>query len=94
MDLSKYQLPARAEKKKGEPRTQREELLDKFLSRLNTDRVKAGYQPLTFPRLARMLKGFSDHQLHTLYRECETGRSFGALLKWKLDALKVKTEKQ
>jgi hypothetical protein len=84
MDLTQYKPPARAEKKSGEPRTQREELLDKFLSKLNPDREKAGFPPYSHARLARMLKGMTTQQLYILFRECDQARSFGGLLKWKL----------
>jgi len=86
--FTKYQTIQ--EKKKGEPRTQREELIESIMHRLNTDRAKGGFTQLTYPRVAKMFKGMSDSDIYILKTQCEQAKCFGALLKWKLDQLKAK----
>jgi hypothetical protein len=78
-----------AEKKEGEPRTQREELIESIMTRLNEEREKGGFTKMTYPRVAKMFKGMNESHIFTLKNECESAKSFGALLKWKLDALKA-----
>lgn len=54
----------------GEPRTYREKLLSDFLLKINECRAAGGFNPITFGRLARMLKGYSSVQLKVLYDDC------------------------
>ena len=68
----------------GAPRTEREELIDRFLLALNPSRVAKGYEPYTFPRLSRMLKGKNEQQLYAFYRQCEGARSFSRMFHWAL----------
>lgn len=86
MDLSNYKLPIVQKPKPGEPRCIREELLDKFLVQINECRKQGGFQPITFGRLTKMLKGYKDDQLQWLYDDCTAPgvRSFTALLTFKL----------
>lgn len=71
------------------PRNEHQEMVDKFLSRLNSDRAKAGFPALNFSRVAKMLKGLTPSEMHRLYQECEGAEKFGGLLKWKLAQMKV-----
>ena len=84
MDLpANYQEKFRqpAAEKSGQPRSERDELLDAFLSRLNPDRLKDGYQPYTHAHLAKKLKaaGYTDADYYGLFNSCERARSFGRL---------------
>lgn len=66
--------------KSGQPRSNREDLIAKFLTRLNEDCEKDGYPLYTTGRLVRMFKGRSDSELYGLYQSCERAARFGALL--------------
>jgi len=67
------------QRKEGAPRSEREELLTKFLTRLNESRPRAGFKPMTYGRLARMFHGVPDGDLYPFYKTCEEARSFGAM---------------
>lgn len=84
--LEKYRPRPR---KMGQPRTQREELIQQFLDRLNPEQLADNRPPFTFARLTRMFKGISDSRLYQLFNECsaEGVRSFGAMLTYKLKHL-------
>lgn len=73
--LEKFRPRAR---KSGEPRSAREEMLDRFLARLNASRIAEGYSKLTHARVAKMLERIPTEDLHAFYARCETYRSFGA----------------
>lgn len=72
--------PARA------PRSEREEILDRFLQALNPARVAEGFRPLTPARVATALQGIPTGDLHAFYRQCEQARSFGRYFWWALKA--------
>lgn len=76
--------------KTGEPRSNRDALLNDFLARLNPDREKKGMEPFTPARVAKMLKdgGYDEASWHGLYKSCSRARSFGALF-WSLTHPKV-----
>lgn len=59
--FSKRQTPV----KKGRA-TERGDLLETFLARLNPSRAAAGYRPLTFGRLAYKLQGIPTTDLYAL----------------------------
>lgn len=73
--LAKYQTPTG-------PRTPREELVDKFLVRLNQNRD--GYPEIKLGRLLKMLEGKKAPELYDLFKTCEGARSFGAMFNYKL----------
>ena len=77
--------PAAAEIKTGEPRSNRDALVNDFLAKLNPDRIKKGMEPFSPARLQKMLKdaGYAEHTWHALYKSCERARVFGALF-WTL----------
>lgn len=66
--------------------SQRGEILDKFLTRLNPSRVQAGFAPLTHPRLCRLLANYKSPQdLYIFFQECEkAGIPFSAYFHWRL----------
>ena len=61
------------------PRSEREEMLVKFLKRLNGDRKADGLEALTPARLATILKGVPTGDLYGFYKSCERARSFTRL---------------
>jgi hypothetical protein len=68
----------------GAPRTEREELITKFLDKLNPDRTSAGYRCMTYARVARMLQHLPTPELYPFFKQCENARSFGAYFHWAL----------
>lgn len=68
----------------GQPRNEREEIVGMFLDRLNFYRSSARFPAYTYPRLAKMLKGKTTSELHALFKQCETARSFSAFFHWAL----------
>jgi hypothetical protein len=83
----------RAAPSKRTRRSERGDLLETFLSRLNPSRAKAGYQPLTYSRLAYLLTGIKTADLYYLLSVCtdaeRRGYPFSAIF-WK--ELKPKTK--
>lgn len=73
---------------KNQPRNEREELLDRFLAKLNPDRLKKGMEEISHSRLAGMLEGRSSSDIYGLYQSCDRARSFGGLF-WHLMKPKV-----
>jgi hypothetical protein len=77
--LKKYTTPG-----PHAPRTPEQEAIWRFLARLNQGKPRVRTKPMTYARLAKLLEGMSVAEIHTLYRDCEQGRSFGALFWWKI----------
>lgn len=77
-DLERYTKPT------TKANSERAELLEKFLNRLNPPRVEAGYKPLSAARLGMMLAHVPTEDLYPFYRECEQAKSFGKLFHYKL----------
>lgn len=68
--------------------SQRGEMLDKFLERLNPPRIADGYKPLSHSRLSKLLAHIPTEDLHAFYKQCENSdMPFGAYFHW---SLKVK----
>lgn len=68
--LTKYQTRTTSKRPVGEARTYREKLVSDIQERLNECRTKAGYSPMSYPRVAKMVKGFDEVQLKRLYDDC------------------------
>lgn len=64
--FGKYQKTT--EKKRSSERGQ---LLDSFLSRLNVSRLEGGFKPLTHGRLSYMLAGIPTSDLYALQSKCD-----------------------
>jgi hypothetical protein len=73
----------------GKPRNPREEILDKFMEKLNASRVKAGFRPMTHARLAKIFEGVPTEDLWPAFKTCENARSFGSMF-WHLTDPKTK----
>lgn len=67
-------------------RSERDELLQRFLDRVNPTRVRDGFAPYTHGRLARMVSaaGYETADLHRLFKECDGAAHFSKLFHWKL----------
>ena len=72
--------------------SERGELLDRFLERLNPSRTASGFPPLSIKRMAFMLSHIPTDELHAFYRQCETYN--GPFSKAFFGALKVRKETQ
>lgn len=70
----------------GAPRSNREELVAKFLERLNEECKRDGYPLYTTGRLVKMFDNRSDSFLYQLFNECSEPavKKFGAIMKYKL----------
>ncbi len=68
----------------GEPRSERDELLDVFVARLNAGNIADGYPKTTHARVAKMLAHIPTGDLYDVYRKCDTYRKFGAGLRTEL----------
>lgn len=65
--------------------SERGELLDKFLERLNPAMVAKGYRPYTHARLSAKLAHIPTEQLYPFFKDCErAGIPFGAYFHWSL----------
>ena len=66
--------------------TERGDIFDTILSRLNPDRIRKGYKPLTHGRLAYLLTGIPTKDLYALISRCDDaerrGFPWGAIF-WK-----------
>ncbi len=64
--FGKYQKPIKAGRQ-----TERGDLCDQILTRLNPARVGAGYKPMTHGRLAYLLTGIPTKDLYALISRCD-----------------------
>jgi hypothetical protein len=69
---------------KNQPRNEREELLDRFLSRLNPPRVDNGFKTMSHARIAKVLEKVPTADLHAFYRQCDGADSFSRLFWFKV----------
>ena len=65
INLSRFKV---VEKNRG---SQRGDMLDRFLERVNQSREAAGYKPLSIKRLAMMLAHIPTEDLYAFYQMCE-----------------------
>jgi hypothetical protein len=75
--------------KKPTARGPRDELILKFLDRINPAREKATFKPYSYQALAARLKRLKEPELFALYKQCTEARSFTALFEWTLKNSKV-----
>ena len=71
-DTSRYTTPTK------EQLVERGDLMKYFLEQLNPRRVAAGYPPLDYPRLGKMLKGRPNQFLYMLRRLCDDSSNWSA----------------
>jgi len=67
----------RAKPPKPTRHTERGDLYDSILSRLNPSRVRSGYKPLTHSRLAYLLTGIPTKDLYALISKCDDAERRG-----------------
>jgi hypothetical protein len=64
--------------------TERGELMDYFRQKLNMDRVKDGYPPLSMGRMGKMLEKIPTKDLYYLKRVCDDAKNFSKKFWWEL----------
>ncbi len=71
--------------KGGVPRTQREELIEKFRTKLNEARVGTKFKPLSHVAVKNKLCHITkEHELYAFYKDCEGAKSFTRYFWWSL----------
>jgi hypothetical protein len=63
--------------KTNQPRSSRDELLDRFLDRLNPSRIADGYKPYSASHVAGILSraGVTTEGMFLFYQRCDSGQS-------------------
>lgn len=69
---------------KTKERNAREVEINKFLVRINPDRILKGYRELQYPAMASMFQKIPTDDLYAFYRECEKAKNFSAFFWWKM----------
>ena len=62
--------------------SERAELIDRFVQRLNQARVGTKYKPLTPRAVAVWLSYIPTEELYPFFRKCENAKSFSKLFWW------------
>lgn len=86
MEHIKAHISARTSKK--ERATERGELMQYFLDRLNRERARDGYAPLTLPRMGRILQVIPTKDLYYLKSVCDTASDFSKKFWWEVNPKK------
>ena len=84
MSLDFSHLQARIQKPTTKANSERAELLEKFVTRLNSSRVAGGYKPLGAGFYASKMALIPTDELHMFYKELDSSKSFAALWWWKV----------
>lgn len=72
----------------GEKITERGEMMKYFMQKLNTSRLRDGLQPLTMPRMGRILEAIPTKDLYYLKSVCEQSRDFSKKFWWEINPKK------
>lgn len=83
MSLDFSHLQARIQKPTTKANSERAELLEKFVTRLNSSRVAGGYKPLGAGFYASKMALIPTDELHAFYKELDGSKNFCALWWWK-----------
>jgi hypothetical protein len=70
--FGKYQQPP-----KNDHRTERGDLFDQILAKLNPSRIKAGYKPMTHSRLGYLLEGIKTPDIYYIISTCNLAERDG-----------------
>jgi len=68
--------------------TERGELLQYFRQRLNVDRVRDGYPPLTMGRMGKALEKIPTKDLYYLKKVCDDAQNFSKKFWWEINPKK------
>ncbi len=72
--------------------TERGELLQYFRQRLNIDRTRDGYPPLTMGRMGKTLQQIPTKDLYYLKKVCDDSKNFSKKFWWELNPKKHEPE--
>jgi hypothetical protein len=73
--------------------TERGELMQYFRQRLNMDRTKDGYPPISMGRMGGMLAKIPTKDLYYLKKVCDDAKSFSKKFWWELNPKKHEEQK-
>lgn len=73
--------------------TERGELMRYFRERLNGDRARDGYPPITMARMGKTLEKIPTKDLYYLKRVCDDARHFSKKFWWEIDPKKHNKER-
>jgi len=68
--------------------SERGDLMQYFMDRLNPYRRQDGFPPLTYPRMGKILQGLTTRDLYYLKSRCDDAKSFSKTFWWLLDTKK------
>lgn len=69
-------------------KTERGELMQFFTRHLNHSRVKDGLQPISMPRMGKILEGIPTGDLYYLQSVCTKAKNFSKKFWWEVDPKK------
>jgi len=64
--------------------SERGEMLDKFLARLNPEREEKGYRGMSHAGISTVLQKIPTDDLYAFYQDCDRAKKFGAHFWWAL----------
>ncbi len=68
--------------------TERGEIMQYFCERLNPERIRDGYPPLTMGRMGKVLQALPTKDLYYLKKVCEDAPNFSKKFWWELNPKK------
>ena len=68
--------------------TERGELMRFFTRHLNLSRAEAGHEPITMPRMGKILEGIPTADLYYLQSVCTKAKNFSKKFWWEVDPKK------
>lgn len=72
-------LQARIEKPTTKATSERAELIERFVTRLNNSRIAAGYKPYSAKFVAMKMSHIETDELHAFYKKLDGSKNFCAL---------------
>lgn len=75
-------LKERFQKPTTKATSERGELVERFVTRLNASRERSGYKPLPPGFYGSKMSHIATDELYAFYKRCEEAKSFSALWWW------------
>ncbi len=73
---------------KKDSKTERGEMMQYFLDRINPDRIATGRKPYTMGRMGKMLEAIPTKDLYALKSRCDKAKTFGSTFHFELNPQK------
>lgn len=82
--FSKYQGVFNEPLETKSRRTERGDLIEQFLNKLNPDRARVGLKPLSFAFISKFFKdrNMDTHEIYCFYKDCERAAHFSKYFWW------------